>query len=371
MNSSKFRLFSQAVLVLVLCLVVGSTAQTAPSANSTPSTVLLTPSDPRIVLLGRMDKHDASQPRMGYPGTTIRFRFTGSSAWARFSSDTDTAAVTTVVDGGQPTVHELKKGLTDIVLAAGLDTGQHTAEIVKRTETWQGTIRFLGVGLAPDGTLADPGPLPKRKIMFIGDSVTCGAGLDHAPGCKDGLFRPTNAYDSYGMLLGRRLDAQVHLVCFGGRGLIRDYRGRRDVLNAPQFFGLSVPADEPSQQAEWSPSDWLPDAILVSIGTNDFNLQKTQPLAHDEFVETYVTFVRGIREKYPEAVIMLTQGAIVTDDTLKVFIRDTVAKVNDPHVIWVGSRHYPGLDCDAHPTRAEHRRMADDFEPVFRQTLGW
>ena len=40
------------------------------------------------------------------------------------------------------------------------------------------------------------------------------------------------------MILSRRLDAQSELVCFGGRGVLRDYRGLgmgEGVLNATEF----------------------------------------------------------------------------------------------------------------------------------------
>jgi hypothetical protein len=51
------------------------------------------------------------------------------------------------------------------------------------------------------------------------------------------------------MRLARALDAQVHLVSYGGRGLLRDWQGKTDVLNAPQFFQLTI-AEETAQLPE-------------------------------------------------------------------------------------------------------------------------
>jgi lysophospholipase L1-like esterase len=336
-----------------------------------PSGALIAPTDARISIMGRVDASDAARLRFAYPGITIRFRFTGGAAAALWLCDSDSVWITTIVDHGEPVLQLLKKGASEVAVASGLDAGPHTVEIVKRTETWQGVLTFGGVRLEPGGQLLAAPALSSRKLLFIGDSVTCGAGVDNYPTCQKAPGRNGNPYDSYGMLLGRRLDAQVHLVCYGGRGVVRDYRGLKDVLNAPEFFHYSVPTDDAARRAEWSDTRWVPNAVVVSLGTNDWNLQKTQPLAQDEFVTKYVKFLRELTLRYPAAPIFVTQGAIVSDPVLAEWIQETVTRVADDRVRWLASRHYPGSECDAHPELLQHRRMADDLEPVLRQALGW
>ncbi len=68
---------------------------------------------------------------------------------------------------------------------------------------------------------------------------------------------------------------------------------------------------------------------------------------------------------------MLTEGAIVTDPKLRQMVKDTVAAAADMQVSYVPSNHYPGNGCDGHPTRQQHIRMADDFEPAIRELMGW
>ncbi len=50
---------------------------------------------------------------------------------------------------------------------------------------------------------------------------------------------------------------------------MRDWQGRSDTLNAPQFFRLAIP-DERLNPADLNA--YVPDAVVVSLGTNDFNL---------------------------------------------------------------------------------------------------
>ena len=213
--------------------------------------------------------------------------------------------------------------------------------------------------------------------MVIGDSVTCGEGIDRKPDCKKDAA-VWNAPESYGMLLARSLGAQCHLVCYGGRGLIRDWQGSTSVLNAPQFFELALP--EPKPNVAWDHAKYQPDALIVSLGTNDFNLALGVLPEREQYVSAYVAFVRAIRARYPLSFVFLTEGSMVNDVTdpqrpqksrLQSYLSDTVQRLADPRVSFVAAEYYPGDACDAHPTRAQHLAMAHDLEPVLRRALAW
>jgi len=331
--------------------------------------------DARIVLLGQIDTADAKRPRLGYPGTGLLVRLKGDSLALQLSSNTETSALTIVVDHGAPALKLLQKGEQSLVLASGLDAGSHVLEVYKRTETWQGVVTLIGIEMPPGSSLLVPPPLPIRKLLFVGDSVTCGAGVDNNPKCTDDPAHPaSDAYHSYGMELGRRLDAQTHLVCYGGRGLDRDYRGlgiADNVLNAPQLLNLSIPSDETAIRAAWDYRRWTPDGIVVSLGTNDFNLQQTSPLDEQTFVADYVRLLNTLHSQYPRATILATEGAIVTDPLLRKYVQEAVAQAQSTQIFWAQAEHYPGNGCNAHPTASQHMHMADDMEPLLRRALGW
>jgi lysophospholipase L1-like esterase len=361
-------------LVLFVWAIYLARAQIT-NAAAPPPTVNIIADDPRLQLLGQIDLGNPKRPRLGYPGTGLRLRFQGSSLSLHLSTDSDKSALTVVIDHGDPALQLLQKGDQTLVLARGLELAPHTAEVYKRTETWQGIVTLLGIELPQEGTLLSASPLPTRKLMFVGDSVTCGSGVENNSTCTSDPEHPaSDAYHSYGMELGRRLDAQTHLVCYGGRGLDRDYRGlgvADNVLNAPQFLDLSIPSDDAANRAPWGSSKWVPDGIVVSLGTNDFNLQKTRPLDGETFVGDYARFLVTLRSHYPNAFILVTEGAIVTDPLLRSYVQDAVSRTNDARIQWVKANHYPGNGCDAHPTRAQHQQIADDLEPVLRKTLVW
>jgi lysophospholipase L1-like esterase len=333
------------------------------------------PTDGRVQLIGRIDDRDPLKPRLAYPGTEIRIRLRGESMRLTVSTDSDKSALTVVVDHGAPRLQLLHFGLNDVVINAVPAQGDHTIEIIKRTETWQGVLTFESISLPEGSTLLPPPMRSARKLMLVGDSVTCGAGVNNNATCKPDPDNPANdAYNSYGLLLGRRFDAETQLVCYGGRGLVRDYRGfgiADNVLNAPEFLTLAIPSDAAQGRANWDASRFQPDAIIFSLGTNDFNQQKTKPLDEPRWIDAYVGLLHSARAIYPRAKFLVTEGAIVTDPLLRTMLQKVVVQAADPLASYVASQHYPGNGCDGHPTAAQHLQMTDDFEPILRATLGW
>lgn len=365
--------FPLATVFITVSLFVGYAA--TGRSQSGASNIAILPNNPMVEMFGRYDGREPDQPRFGYPGGGFLFRFSGTSARLKAMIDSDKGALSIVVDHGAPVMRLLNKGENDVVLADGLEDAAHTVEVYKRTETVQGVLTIESIRLTSGGRLLQPSPLPVRKLMFIGDSVTCGAGIANNSICKPDPLHPANdAYNAYGMVLGRWLDAQSDLVCYGGRGLERDYRGLNaadGVLNAPQFVHLAIASDDPATRASWDVSHWQPDAIIVSLGTNDFNLQKSKPLDENRWVQEYLNFVQALRKDYPHSFILLTEGAMVTDPLLRQMVQETVTRIHNKRVKYVLANHYPGNGCNGHPNRAQHLRMADDLAPVIRRTLGW
>ena len=340
------------------------------------------PGDARIGVMGRVDRSDAHLTRIGYPGVTLRLLVEGRSLRVR-ATCTHNCRLGVTVDGCARTELRLPQGESWQPLLTAATDGPHTVELVALTEAWQG---ILGVRKfeTPGGRLLPAPPWPARRLLFIGDSVTCGEAIDRSSDCA--IKRdPAGGADgdrSYGMRLARALSAQAQLVCYGGRGLIRDWRGRRDVPNAPQFFDLAVVDELPRLHpgARWDHAAYQPEAVVISLGTNDFNLALPAFPDREEFVTAYVAFLRAIRARFPGAAIVLTEGAIVSDDedpqrpqkaTLRDYLAETARRLADARVTVFPSTHYPGDACNAHPTGEQHAAMARELEPVIRRAAGW
>jgi lysophospholipase L1-like esterase len=327
--------------------------------------------DRRVSYEGRYAVGAQHEVRLGFPGIAVRVRVSATSLRVKIHASSDDVYFAVTLDGGAPRSVRLQKGDNWVPLFSGAAAATHVVELFRMTESWQGVCEIVSFE-AQGGELLEPPALPTRKLMFIGDSVTCGEGVvPNGPG-KTSAER-TNAADAYGEILARRLGAQCHLVSYGGRGIIRDWQGIRATNNAPQFYELALP-DDPT--ARWNHAAYVPEAIGICLGTNDFSQGVPD---QNEFVNAFVEFVRKVQRDAPNAQIILIDSPILNDGEHQppkrtacgAYLDEIVQKVGSPNVRHATVKHYNGSEGDGHPTAVEHTAMADELEPVFRQVLGW
>ncbi|MEZ4766461.1 MAG: GDSL-type esterase/lipase family protein [Calditrichia bacterium] len=123
---------------------------------------------------------------------------------------------------------------------------------------------FEGIRLNAGGLLLSP-PLLRRKIEFIGDSITCGFGNEAASETSfllqqrmaTGQFAAQSRPET-----GRGISRSF---AFPGRGVHRNYDGSRTGL-LPELFEQIYP----QSPKKWNFSQWQPDVAVINLGTNDF-----------------------------------------------------------------------------------------------------
>ena len=367
MKRSRARRF---LLVAGFAALATSALASAAAGSSTPPVLA---SNAGIIFEGRHATEPSGAVRLGFPGVTAHLRFRGQTLTMRASASTDDLYFDVSLDGAAPSLLRLHRGEGEYVVMQADQAAEHTVTIMHRNESWQGLCTILGFDPGAGGIVLAPPDLPRRKLLFIGDSVTCGEMTAYAPEREMHDKVNWSARLSYGMILARRLGAQCHLVSYGGRGLIRDWQGSRETRNAPQFYELALP-DGPA--VAWDHSRYVPDAIGIQLGTNDFSQGIPE---QDEFVPAYVEFIRKIRRDAPAALIFVMDSPIVQDEpargprrtVLRAGLEQIVARLGDPKVILAPVSHYPGVPGNGHPTGQEHEAMAAELEPVLRRALGW
>jgi lysophospholipase L1-like esterase len=333
----------------------------------------------RLRVEGRAATGADGRIEMGFPGVTLHLRCRGTALGLALDASNDAAFLDVLVDGLAPVRLRAHAGPgTYPLLPAGIAPGEHVITVVRRNESWQGTLAVLRVEPGVGTELLDPPAAPNRRLLFIGDSVTGGeiAAFD----AKDPLTgklahneQAANARLSYGYVVARQLGAECHLVSYGGRGVIRDWQGIRATANAPQFYELARP-DDPT--VRWDHARYVPDAVGVALGTNDFNQGVPD---QNEFVNAYVELLRKIRRDAPHAWIFLLESPILVDapgqppkrSVLRGYLERVVAQAADERVRVAPIGHYPGLPGNGHPVASEHAAMADELRPLVQQVLHW
>ena len=340
---------------------------------------LLPADNPKIARMGRSLVLADGAVRLGFPGATFLFRYTGPAPILHFNAHSADCYFNLSCQSWNPVMFQLLPGKNRLPLPTGTGGPEGmTIELTRRTEAWRGLCDFLGIEIPAGCQLLEAPILPARKLLFIGDSITCGEAVEYFPTAATESARWSNAGRSYGMLLGRMLDAQVHLVSYGGRGLVRTWEDKTDEANAPQFFERALP-DDPD--AHWNHDQYIPDAVVICLGTNDFN---PGLLEESTFTTAWLHFLARIRSTYPKAPIILAESPIFPDAPeapdigkrrLLRACLDSVegeySKKGDMNVCVAPVGHYPGTYLDAHPVAFQHEAIALDLLPLMRRLTGW
>jgi len=353
------------LLAAVLCLW----AQAGP-VESLP--VAVGPHDPAIRLIGRFDDRDPAGPRMAWAGSTIAVKFSGTALNVLLkTSGADQFQV--ILDGAPASVIVTTKDSTLYRVASGLPAKEHTAELFKRTEPLVGTVQFLGLQLSPGGKLVPPASRVERRIEFVGDSITCGYG-NEAPRETEKFSPATeNNYQAYGAMSARDLKAEYVAIAWSGKWLFGD--------NAiPLLYDLALPGDP---QSRWDFKAWVPQAVVVNLGTNDFGPRNP---TEQEWQDAYRAFIQRLRGNYPQCHVFCAVGSMMSDgyppgrkalSTIRQYTTgmvEALRKGGDKKIHYVEFDPQDmknGVGADWHPSVRTHRLMADRLTAAVRKELGW
>lgn len=354
-----FSLFVTLTTLVALCFSSLCIAQ-----DSTVNSIAAT--DPHIATMGRIVKNSDGSALFSYPGVSFFISVEGKTLSLSASSSGGQNYIEAIVDGGEPTLFKLSAQEEKLNIIQNTSAKKHRVEIIHRSETWHGTVTFKN--FTTDGKFSTASVLPKRKILVLGDSVTCSEAIDRIDGGK----KDTSWWNprlSYGMLTAKALNAQVNLVCMGGRGLVRSWNGKTDENNLLDFYQYAIPTDK--DPIKWDHTQYDPDLIISAIGTNDFSSGIPD---RESYVTTYSKLLLTLLSNHKHAQIVLMEGSILDGDkktALIDYLQEAAKRVDDKRVHIVKANHYPGDKTDGHPTKEQHALMAKDLIPQVKAIMKW
>ncbi|GGY80260.1 acetylxylan esterase [Cellvibrio zantedeschiae] len=352
--------FSASCLAIYFSLACVVTQAQELTVNSISAT------DRSIATMGRIVKNADGSAQFAFPGVSFFINFEGKKLSLDAMSSGGQNYIEAIVDGGQPKIIKLSAKEEHIDLVESAVAQKHRVQIIHRSETWHGVVSFKK--FTTDGKFSEAPALPKLKIMVLGDSVTCSEAIDRVDGGK----KDTSWWNprlSYGMLTANAFNAQVNLVCMGGRGLIRSWNGKTDENNLPDFYQFALATDK--DPIKWDHSQYDPDLIISAIGTNDFSSGIPD---RETYVNTYVKLLLSLLTNHKHAQIVLMEGSILDGDkkaALIGYLNEAKKRVDDKRVHIVKANHYPGDKTDGHPTKEQHALMAKDLIPQVKAIMKW
>jgi len=326
----------------------------------------------KTLLIGRFDTSDAAGPKFAWSNTTIKANFVGTGISVNLKSSGDNW-FNVIVDGVvQKPINVTSTTLCPIVLVSGLEKGKHTIELVKRTEASVGEAQFLGFQVS-DGELLNPQKPSSKRILFIGDSITCGYGNEGTNPNESFTTKNENASFSYGALTAKLLGADPMTICWSGKGVLRNYGGSTtDVM--PELYNQVLPSNK---NLIWNPKKWVPQVVIVNLCTNDYSVGIPDKTT---FTAAYSKFIDNIRSEYPKADIYCAIGPMLSGENLysaRDYISGIVTLKESSRDKKVHFIEFPqqdssnGLGEDWHPSVKTHELMANQLAEKIKTDLGW
>jgi lysophospholipase L1-like esterase len=251
---------------------------------------------PAVRIVGRTASNGAGA-RFGWPGVALLARFKGTRASIQLNDGNGDNAFEVVLDDQPPKKFRTKAGQTSYPLATDLPDGEHRVLVWRSTERFDtGNTDFVAIGeFGEGGALLAPPAAPERRIEVIGDSISVGAGLEGGPANCAANKSSTDNYYAYGSVAARALGADIATIAYSGIGVYRSYGGGDPTM--PQRYDRALPNDD----VDWDFSKYQPHVVVITLGTNDFGSGSPgQP-----YVDTYVSFAKHVRSKYPNAYFIL------------------------------------------------------------------
>lgn len=214
---------------------------------------------------------------LGYSASGIEFKCTGTKAVFNVNGSVGEARIGVFVNGKLVKQGYIKNKKTNAV-EVDLPEGESTVKLIKLSEAAQSVI-------AIDSFEVDGKPQPteaaKHSIEFIGDSITCGYGVDDPLGKSFSIYNE-NAAKTYAYKAAQNFGADYSFVSVSGAGVISGYSGNgkiNDALLVPNFydkfcFTWSWFDGEQTANYDWDFSQYQPELIVVNLGTNDNSYTK-------------------------------------------------------------------------------------------------
>ncbi|MBV9864556.1 MAG: hypothetical protein JO316_04350 [Abitibacteriaceae bacterium] len=368
--SNKFhRLFTLTAVSIIGAVTFATQVPRALGADTNALPTAIAANDPNIRYIGRFDQRAQTGPRCQWPASTVALKFRGTDLNVRLNEQGhDRWQVE--VDGQPTTVLEPQEGQPTYAVATGLPAGEHTARLVKCTESFVGTTQILGFQLNQGGQLL-PQQAPQRRLEIIGDSISCGYG-NEAPNQQEHFSLKTeNAYYTYGAIAARALGADYTCIAWSGKKMWPDN-------TMPELYGRALPLDPGSK---WDFTQWTPDVVLINLATNDFGKENPDEAG---WTGAYKGFIGRLRQLYPKAEIYCAIGTMMGDwgpNKPLTTVRDYLGKVvadskaagdTKVHLIDFGTQDLKnGIGADWHPSRKTHEIMAQQLVKTLQEDLAW
>ena len=248
-----------------------------------------------------------------------------------------------------------------------------TVKIMKLSEAQFSSFAIGKIGVYSSYSI-EPSPQKNFKIEFIGDSITCGYGLDENQMYPYFTTETENVSKTYAYLTAKEFGADFSAVAFSGYGVYSGFtqggRNASDVISKHYDKAAIVPYEEHL----WDFSKAENDLVVINLGTNDASYCGKSYTGRQKFTEAYVELIKTVRVNNPRAYILCILGDM--NNSLYTCIEEAVSIYsNDTWDSYVEARTITfdmgntDIVVDGHPGVLANKRAAADLIEIIKELI--
>ncbi|MBR1392895.1 MAG: GDSL family lipase [Ruminococcus sp.] len=324
---------------------------------------------------------------LGMSGTGVEFTYTGDKVTINTVGNPagmDNAARVAVYVNGERVEDKilLSDGKTFEIPGGGSEPVD--VKFVKLSECAQSCCGITNID--PNGGTIEPVADKSRRIEIIGDSITCGYGVDAESEKETFSTMTEDCTKSYSIKTAKLLDADYSLFSISGYGIISGYTTSNKPVSEqtiPQYYNKlgytwnTGFGTEKPENIDWDFSKFVPDVIVINLGTNDMSYTGGRAERQEEYKNGYIDFLKQVREKNPSARIFCTLGIMGTtlNSTMREAVEAYSAETGDTNIT---AFDFPqqngaedGLGADWHPSDTTHTKSAELLAAKIKEDMGW
>lgn len=327
--------------------------------------------DENIKYVGRTISNSNGDVSFNWIGTYLETYFTGGDFSLRIS-ETGTSYYNIFIDDKLQRKIKLS-GLDTIVnIVSDYNKRKHKIRIQKCTEGVYSKTTIHEVILSKSGLLSRQPSKVKRHIEFIGDSYTCGYGVE-SNNYKDPFSLETeNCSLTYAAVIAKYFDADYTLIAHSGKGAARNY-GDSVRISKETMKDLMMNIFDTIDTCKWDGKGYKPDLVVINLGSNDFSLEP-HPYK-EEFKHSYIQIINQVKTLYGNVKILCIFPPTIQAPVYNYF-EEIVSEKNDGTIYLLKLKQdlfnmETDLGANWHPGRYGQRKTAMCIIPYISTIVGW
>lgn len=318
-------------------------------------------------------------------GSAVEFTVTGKSATVTLAGDSSInnsedyrPRYAVLLDGEIIEDSVMSTSEKTLTLFEGETSRTSEIRIIHLSEAMNGAVGVKNISVTSDKAVPIS-PLPEKSlsIEFIGDSITCAYGVEGLSSYESFKTTTENFMKSYAYLTAQKLNADYSAVSYSGHGIISGYTSSGDINTdslIPDCYELT--GKLPDYSKSWDFNTHTHDVVVINLGTNDSSYVSKDPETRSqEFIDGYISFLKTVREKNPEAYIICTLGTM--GDDLYEYVQNAVEQYStstgDMRIMSYKSavqNPADGIGSDWHPSAVTQQKSAYVLADKICQALG-